>query len=138
MKFWTREEWYKVQPADLWESNCPFCNTKDIEEYTIWKWRYFYIAHSKYPHCWIKSHLLVIPHRHITETSKLTHEEFASMKEVEKFMKDYFKNEENYFSFIRETSGWKSIAHLHYHFLPGKIHPSWIENMLAEQQKERT
>jgi hypothetical protein len=37
------------------------------------------------------------------------------------FMKNWYKWEKNYFSFIRQTEGWRSIEHLHYHYLPWKI-----------------
>jgi len=136
MKFWTSEEWWKIGPSDLCESDCPFC--KDKSEYTIWKWEYFFITHAKYPYNGLENHLLAIPYRHVRETSKLTHEEFASFREVEIFMKDFYKNEENYFSFIRETKGCKSVAHLHYHFLPGRMRTSSIQKMLEKQQKERS
>jgi hypothetical protein len=33
-------------------------------------------------------------------------------------MKDYYKWDKNYFSFIRQSIWWRSIEHLHYHYLP--------------------
>ena len=133
MKFWTSQEWWKIKPDDLCESDCPFCS--DRWEYTIWKWEYFYITHALYPYNGNTDHLLVIPYRHVRETNLLTHNEFASLKEVEIFMKEYYSAHDDYFSFIRETKWNKSVAHLHYHFLPGQITTKAIAEMIQKQEK---
>jgi diadenosine tetraphosphate (Ap4A) HIT family hydrolase len=47
-------------------------------------------------------HLLAFPKRHVEKTTELTKKEFADLKNVEKFISSFFK-EEQYFSFLRET-----------------------------------
>lgn len=75
---------------------------------------------------------MAMPYNHIENTYEMSEEMFWWLKEVELFMRNYYKWKD-YFSLIRETNWWKSIKHLHYHFLPWIATPWWIEDMLREQ-----
>ena len=134
MKTLTEEEYKKhkdINLKDLWKHNCPFCNDKYMESSVIWRWKFFYIAFPLCQYLWIKNHLMVIPYKHRKYTYEMSKNEFWELKEVEKFMKDYYK-EEDYFSFVRESMWKRSIEHLHYHFLPWVVN-SWISEMLKKQ-----
>lgn len=131
MKIFPRENY--IMSFDKWESNCPFCNLE--EDLVIWRWKYLCIRHNKYPYLWMKEHLLVIPYRHVCESSNLTKEEFWEFVEVESFMKKFYKKE--YFSFIRQWWNAKSIKHVHYHYLPWEVYPSDVEDFLLRQWFQR-
>lgn len=135
MIFGTREEYEKYislnELKDLWKWNCPFCWKKNAE-YIIWTWRYWSICHNKYPYLWLTNHLMAIPHRHVIKSSELSKEEYWELQEISSFMENYYKWE-NYFSFLRETNGGRSLEHLHYHFLPGVIYSTALEEMLKNQ-----
>ena len=75
---------------------------------------------------------MAIPYSHKTFANELSSIEFAEMREVQKFIKEFFQDKE-YFSFMRETLWKRSIEHLHYHYLPWVLRTSRIENMLKEQ-----
>jgi len=47
---------------------------------------------------------MAIPKRHVAFTTELNDEEFIDYKNIEIFMKDYYKEEKNYFSFIRQST----------------------------------
>lgn len=111
----------------IWKENCPFCEMD--EKLIIWKWKYLNIRHNKYPYNWLLNHLLLIPNRHIEHTQDLNNNELIEIKKAEKFLKKYYKNID-YFSFIRHTNWWKSIKHIHYHYLPGKIYSNDLEKIL--------
>lgn len=70
--------------------------------------------------------------RHVETTKDLSKEEFWELQEVENFMHSFY-NWQDFFSFIRETNNWKTIKHLHYHFLPGVLYSRVIEGMLKKQ-----
>ena len=72
---------------------------------------------------------MAIPYRHVEHTSELSPEERQAMHEVELFMKSYF-GEKPYFMFIREHMGHKSLPHIHFHFVRGKIHASEVAPMI--------
>jgi diadenosine tetraphosphate (Ap4A) HIT family hydrolase len=59
---------------------------------------------------------LVHPVRHIEFTSELNHEEMIDFLNVEKYIREFYKNNE-YFSFVRQTRSNKSVEHLHYHYI---------------------
>ena len=75
---------------------------------------------------------MAIPHRHVILTSDLTDEEYIEFREVEKFVKDFYWEKE-YFMFVRESRKSRSLEHLHYHFVPGRIYYDDIEEMLIRQ-----
>lgn len=129
MKLFPREEWEKNKPLDKWEEYCLLCNEKDL---IIWEWKYLRILHNKYPVLGLTNHLMVIPKRHIIHTKELNKEEMIEMIEVETFMDNYYKWE-NYFSFIRESLWGKSLAHVHYHYLPWMLYYDTLESMLQQQ-----
>lgn len=114
----------------IWKKWCPFC--LEEQEITLWKWNYWHIRKNKYPYNWNEKHLLLIPNRHIEHTSDLNNEELIELKEAEKFLKDFYK-EENYFSFIRQTNWWKSIKHIHYHYIPWILYSSELEKILTNK-----
>lgn len=122
----------KTQFPDKWKSNCPFCNEKELEEYTLWKGNYWRITHNKYPFVGSSKHLLAIPLECISKTANLSVEAWAEFRKVEKFMEKFFQNT-SYYSFIRERGKKKSIHHLHYHFLPWEIPSEPFEKLLKEQ-----
>ena len=64
---------------------------------------------------------MAIPKKHKIYTTDLSIEELKDYKNVEKFMLEWYKWEKNYFSFIRQWIWWRSVEHLHYHYLPGHI-----------------
>lgn len=121
----------------IWKENCPFCNfIEDEKNLIIWEWKYWNIRHNKYPYNWNNKHLLVIPKSHKEHTKDLSKAEFSELKEISKFMDEYYKDE-NYFSFIRESSWWKSIKHLHYHYITWVLYSSDMEYILSKQNKTK-
>jgi len=76
--------------------------------------------------------MMAIPYRHTILSSDLHDEEYLELKEVEKFMKDFYKEKE-YFMFVREARESRSLEHIHYHFLPGRIPYDDIEIILKKQ-----
>ncbi len=130
MGFWSRQDWLKIQPDDLGKSECVFCNPKNtpvLKEFSHW-----YICRNKYPYWENKDNLLVIPKKHTKYTYELSAEQWAEISEVEKFMKDYY-GENNYFSFIRQSCAGRSLEHLHYHYIPGFISGAHVEHILQNQ-----
>lgn len=98
-----------------------FC-TSDWEEaqYVIKETKYWSIRYNKYPYYWWKDHIMALPKKHKEYTYLLSKEELKDYKNVEIFMKNYFKWKE-YYSFMRQSMWWRSIKHLHYHYLTWKI-----------------
>lgn len=126
MKLYTREDYKKVKQttlADKWKSHCPFCHIKDCEDSQLieWEGKNWMITHAKFPYGMRKDHLLVFPKRCVEFTKDLSPEEMSEFPEVEKFMADFYKDHDDYWSMIRQRSDLKSVAHLHYHYLPGEI-----------------
>lgn len=128
-ELFSRDDWEKNKPLDKWEKNCPLCKEKDL---IIWEWEYLRVIHNKHPILWLQNHLMVIPKRHVIHTKDINSKEASEMIEVEKFMSDFYENE-NYFSFIRQTLDWKSLAHIHYHYLPWILYYENLEQMLKKQ-----
>ncbi|MDD3646847.1 MAG: hypothetical protein PHH06_05595 [Candidatus Gracilibacteria bacterium] len=114
------------------KENCPFCNIEGQGDCVIWKGKYWYVQHNMFPYLGLKDHIMAIPYTHKVFANELSPDEFAEMSEVQKFIKDFYGNKE-YFSFMRETLGKRSIEHLHYQYLPGVLRTSRIENILKEQ-----
>ncbi len=114
------------------KENCPFCTHLD-EQNIIWKWKYFFIIHNKYPYLWLDNHILVVPFEHKIMTSELSKDEYWEFREVEKFMENYY-NWWDYFSFIRQSNSEesRSVEHLHYHYLPWIPYPEDIEYILRK------
>jgi diadenosine tetraphosphate (Ap4A) HIT family hydrolase len=130
MTFWNRVEWFNIQPYDLWKSQCPFCNislTPLVKEFTYW-----FICNNKYPYGNKEKNLLLIPKRHVKYSHELRSEEWWDLEKAYKFIHEYFWKED-FFSFMRESSTWRSLEHLHYHFLPGFISGGDVEHILEKQ-----
>jgi diadenosine tetraphosphate (Ap4A) HIT family hydrolase len=120
MEFGDRLEYLKRNPF-MEKENCIFCHsTGKDKQYIIWETKHWTIRYNKYPYFWSTKNLLSSPKKHKKFTYELSEEELVDLKEVESFIKEFYKWE-NYFSFIRETIGWRTAEHLHYHFLPGII-----------------
>jgi diadenosine tetraphosphate (Ap4A) HIT family hydrolase len=90
MNFKSREEYEK---ANLYftRDNCPFC-TKLNRNKIIFESDFWFVMHNDIPYFEDKNGLMAIPKRHIEFSVDLTKEEFADFLEVEKFMKNYYKN----------------------------------------------
>lgn len=120
----------------IWEAECPFCHTSEWEQrLEIKKFKFWKLVKNLYPYSWLKNHLLLIPYRHIEHTKFLNNEELSELSEIYNFIEKFFWDE-NYFSFIRETNWWKSIKHIHYHYLPWILYSQSVEKMLDEQLKK--
>jgi len=133
-----REAWdnFTKNNPIIWKENCILCDypkNKDDKELVLKNFDYWIVIYNKYPYWWTKDHLLAFPKRHIELTKDLNNEELKDLKNVNTFINDYFKNKD-YFSFLRETYSGRSIAHLHYHYLPGKIFSEDITNILKKQK----
>lgn len=112
MLFWDRKDY--VKKWYLKKDKCPFCKRED--ELILKETKYWIVLYNKYPYYGNKQNLLAVSKKHKKKTSELSLEEFKDLKNVEIFMEEYFKWK-NYFSFIRQTEWWRSVEHLHYHYL---------------------
>ncbi|MDD2871703.1 MAG: HIT domain-containing protein [Candidatus Gracilibacteria bacterium] len=129
MKLHNRNLWDEMTRGkeSIGKEDCPFCENDDL--LTIWKGKYLHIKHNKYPYNGLNDHLLLIPYRHIEHTKELNKEELIEIQKAEKFFSDYYQDKD-YFSLIRQTNAGKSIKHIHYHYIPGKLYSSELENIL--------
>ena len=140
MKLFDRKQWNAEQKKswhhclELNADECRFCNIEDddIAELIIWKWKHWYICHNKYPILSLENHLMVIPYEHVIDTKDISPEAFAEMPIIENFMREIY-GEEDYFSFVRQSITGRSLAHIHYHYLPGKMYYEALERMLSGQ-----
>lgn len=129
MIFWNREKYLEQNPY-LTKEVCPFCKVEDDEiPLLVYKTDFWEIRFNKYPYYWYKQHLLVFPIKHKEYTTELDDNELIDYKNIELFMKNYFW-EKNYFSFIRQWDWWRSVAHLHYHYLEWMLIHSKDDNKL--------
>lgn len=112
----------------IWKQDCPFCKQEEIS-LVIKEFKYWKIIKNKYPYIWVSKHILVVPYKHREYTKDLSKNEFAELKDIEKYMAEYF-SQENYFSFIRQTNESKSIKHLHYHYINATLYSDKLETIL--------
>ena len=129
MKTHKRELWEnRLEPNKLiWKDECVFCITDwEEKQYIIKETKYWTIRYNKYPYYWEGKHLMAIPKKHKEYTYQLSKEELKDYKEVEIFMKEYYQWQE-YYSIIRQSMWWRSIKHLHYHYLTWDISHRNIE-----------
>lgn len=119
--FWNRKE-YTKQNIYFKKENCPFCDYKNkFQKYFVFESKYWTVAYNIYPYYWNKQNLLVFPKKHRKFCYELNQEELKDYKNIEIFLKRYFKDKE-YFSIIRQSEKWRSVEHLHYHYLQWEIH----------------
>lgn len=124
--FWDRENYTKWNPY-FTKKNCQFCKIEDDDKnMLVHKTKYWHIVYNKFPYYWFKQNLLAFPIEHKVFTTELTDEELLDFRNVEIFMKNFFWDK-NYFSFIRQWEWWRSVEHIHYHYL------EWI--ILHEKDK---
>lgn len=123
MIFLDRNKYVESNPY-FTEKDCPFCENK-IEEKNliIFETKYWQLRYNKFPYYWYKQNLLAFPKKHKIYTTELTDNELIDYKNIEKFVQNFFINK-NYFSFIRQWIWWRSIEHIHYHFLEWIIYHS--------------
>ncbi len=114
--FFNRDEYISKNPY-LAGKDCPFCKLEEDEKALfLYKTKYWEVRFNKFPYYWYKQNLLAFPIEHKANTTDLTDEEILDFKNIELYMKNYFW-EKNYFSFIRHGKWWRSVEHLHYHYL---------------------
>ncbi|MDA9129220.1 hypothetical protein N9J72_01965 [Candidatus Gracilibacteria bacterium] len=134
MQLIDRKEWEQNNPKDKGASNCPFCDQENPknEQLTVWKGKYWFICHNKYPILGLRNIMMAIPYRHAILSSDLSEDEYKEFRDVEIFMKSFYGDQE-YFVFMRESVAGRSLEHIHYHFVPGRIPYDDIEVMLKKQ-----
>ena len=131
--FWTRDEYHLKKWKEMYtKENCPFCTNIKEEEKYLWKWKKWFIVHNIYPYSWNNKHIMALPYTHKKFFIELDDEELLELREVNKFIKDFFW-EENYFSCLRETIAWRSVEHLHIHYVPWKLQGKYLRKMLMDQ-----
>lgn len=130
MKLYERHHWENNYPEDKSQKNCPFCESES--EYYIYETKHWRIMHNKFPILWLKQHLMASPKHHYILAKDMPSEVFEDYRNVEIFIANFFWKA-SYFTFMRETVDGRSIEHLHYHFLPGKLFYKNLEIMLREQ-----
>jgi len=119
MIFWDRKKYIESNPY-FTKKDCPFCIINEEEKSLfLYETEYWKIIYNKFPY-YSKKHLMAIPKRHITYTTELNNQELVDYKNIEIYMKNFYKDID-YFSFIRQSTWWRSIEHLHYHYLPWHI-----------------
>jgi len=135
MELFDRKIWYTTNPNDRGASDCPFCKNTDPEHdvYVVWRGKYWFIAHNKFPILWLTNQFLAMPYRHVLLSKDLNDEEYLEFREVEKFMSTKYEPWADYFMFVREWLKSRSLEHIHYHFVPGRIPYDDIEVMLQKQ-----
>lgn len=132
MKLFSRNIWELTQPADLWNENCVFCEEHLETPYQIFETTYWRVLHNKFPVLWLKEHIMAIPKKHFRFAHEIPAEVMAEYPKVEKFVYDFY-NGASYFTFMRESLQNRSLEHVHYHFLPGKMKYKHLEYILTEQ-----
>lgn len=132
MKLLARDIWEQTQPWDLGASTCVFCEAYIEKEYIIFETEHWRVLHNKYPVLWLREQIMAIPKNHIKCAYEIPPEVMAEFPQVEKFVSDFFA-EKRYFMFMRESLKSRSLEHIHYHFVPGKINYSHLEYILLEQ-----
>jgi len=115
-----REEYDKRKIRYFWKDNCPFCTNLKENNEILFENNFWIVVKNKYPYFNCSKWLLAFPKKHKELTSELENEELISFVEVEKFMKNFYW-ENDYFSFIRQTKSNKSVEHMHYHYILGNI-----------------
>lgn len=132
MKLLSREIWENTQPIDMGNSTCPFCEEYIDRDYVIYETQYWRIIHNKFPVLWLREHIMAIPKAHIKLAYEIPTEVMADYPNIERFVYDFYDGW-SYFTFMRESLQNRSLEHIHYHFLPGKINYKHLEYLMCEQ-----
>lgn len=112
----SREEYLSKKPY-FTKNNCPFCKENLLDREKLYETKYWIVLKNDYPYFKdYENHLIAMPKRHVEFTHDLNEEEYWDFKNIDLFMKDFYKSK-NYFSFIRQTKWNKSVEHIHYHYL---------------------
>lgn len=130
----TREQYHKKKwEVDIYgQDNCPFCHDDDNNNTIVWKWKYWFLVHNLAPYSWNEKHLMALPYEHKKLSIELNDNELLELKDVHKFVKDWFWDE-HYFSCTRETLWHRSVEHIHIHFIPGRLQWKYLRKMLENQ-----
>jgi len=132
MQFLTRQEYHQKKWKKIfWKDDCPFCDIENDKE-VYWRGKYWYLKFNFSPYCWDKRHLMAIPYEHIIYSCDLKSEHFQELLEIQKIVKDFFKDQD-YFSFTRESLSNRSVEHLHIHFLVWRLKWKFLRKMLQLQ-----
>ena len=134
VQIWTREEYYKKKGnvGIYWKDNCPFCDRENQKWQIVWKWKNWFLIHNMFPYSWTEKHIMAVPYEHKLYSTDLNDEELLEMKDIYKFVKEYFWDEK-YFSCTRESIANRSVEHIHMHFIPGKLQWKYLRKMLENQ-----
>ena len=90
MQFKSREEYDNAKPY-FTKENCPFCTKLDKNK-IIFESKFWFVMPNDNPYFEDKNGLMAIPKRHIEFSTDLKKEELIDFLQVEKFMKNYFKD----------------------------------------------
>jgi len=136
LNIWTRKEYHEKKWKEIyWLDNCPFC-TNLKEKNNTWeilrRWKYCFVIYNNYPYSGNNKHIMLIPYSHKKYYLELSDEEILDFKNANIFIKNFF-NDDNYFSFLRETMANRSVEHLHYHYLIWKLQWKYLRKMLMDQ-----
>lgn len=132
MKLLRRDLWEQTQPQDMWASTCVFCEENIEKEYIVFETKHWRVLHNKYPILWLSEHIMAIPKMHIKMAYEIPASVMEEYPEVEAFVYNFFAGK-SYFTFMRESLQNRSLEHIHYHFLPGKMNYKHLEYILLEQ-----
>lgn len=129
----SREEYHKILWKEMYgKDDCPFCKIEEQIATTYRKWKYWCILYNLSSYSWDHRHLMAVPYEHIKFSTELKYYHFKELSKIYKIIKDFFKDED-YFSFTRETIWWRSVEHLHIHFLVWKLQWKFLRKMLEMQ-----
>lgn len=132
MKLYKRDIWRNTQPADMGSESCPFCETHFDASYEIYQTKHWRVLHNKFPVLWLREHIMATPKMHLRLAYEIPSEVMAEYPLIEKFVYDFFDGA-SYFTFMRESLQNRSLEHIHYHFLPGKLNYTHLEYILKDQ-----
>ena len=132
MKLFARNIWESTQPEDLWKNKCKFCNEHIDLSYQIHETEHWRVLHNKFPVLWNAKHIMAIPKAHYKMAHEIPWDVMADYPNVEKYIYDFYWSG-SYFTFMRESIQNRSLEHIHYHFLPGKINYKHLEYILKDQ-----
>jgi diadenosine tetraphosphate (Ap4A) HIT family hydrolase len=132
MKIYHRDIWEQIQPPDLGANGCVFCEPWLEKDYVIFETEHWRVMNNKYPILGLLEHIMAVPKKHIKLAYEIPTEVMAEYPKVEKFVSDFFEWK-SYFTFMRESLQNRSLEHIHYHFLPGKMNYKHLEYILLEQ-----